>query len=760
MKTCGLIFAISCAIFGVLFTGKCVFACTTIGITSKATIDGSTMATYNMDCYDCDFRIGKVPAKDWKVDSVRPVRKYRAQYPSNVEDGRGTTWTPENLEDLPQRTKWLADDWAKSFVIGSIPQVEHTFSSIEGLYGIVNEKQVGIGESTCGAKYWAGPIGEDCERCTALFDISALSRVAMERASSAREAIQIMGDLAVKHGFYGSMWDGSDPMTYLEAGEALTVSDPEEVWIFHVISDPTAKSAVWVAQRVPDGHVTVVANQFIIGEVPRGNNDNFMYSKNLWTVAEEAGFWNSDGNEELNFKEAFSMRPNNFPPYVYSTRRMWRVFSKLAPSLNFMPYTDPLASDYPFSVPVDQKVSLEDVMELVRDHYQGTDFDNTKGRAAMPYGDPDRYDTAASLDGSLTAEEATGGFFERSISVFRTSYGLVTQSRKDLPGPVGGLSWVAQYQPSSSSFVPVYVGVEDVPRAMSVGSLFAYQEDSAFWSFCTVGNWMSKFYNAAQKDVAKLQHSLESHIQAIRKKMESSAAKMWEDGDVEGATSLLTEFSSNASAAAVSGYSNLLRTFFAKYRDGYVMDSPNDETIQFVKIFYPKSWLESVGYFDASLLDSMALKVVHHTGVYDDVARSAIDILKSQVGLQSQLRNGVMHIMAARKAFGKLSDDTNSTLDASSYKLTKDWGTEEQIRLIESAIDAFDLEDFHLARKQDIKVENSHHLKTDSESGGVIPKRFLPASPLTLCVSVVFSLMMLYVGRNCFPNIKGHYNTF
>ena len=116
----------------------------------------------------------------------------------------------------------------------------------------------------------------------------------MERASSAREAIQIMGDLAVEHGFYGSEWDPKDDATYLEAAEALSVTDGSEAWIFHISSDETATSAVWVAQRVPDDHITVVANQFTIRSVKPNAPDEFMASNNLWDVAERIGRWSPD----------------------------------------------------------------------------------------------------------------------------------------------------------------------------------------------------------------------------------------------------------------------------------------------------------------------------------------------------------------------------------------------------------------------------------------------------------------------------------
>ncbi|CAM9557293.1 unnamed protein product [Sphacelaria rigidula] len=345
--------AVSFLIALVCFRGLSVgMSCTTIAVGKSATKDGSTISTHNADCFDCDFRLGKVPARDWPKGSKRPIVKFRPEYPRTVSHERGPTWTPENLDPhLPQREKWFQPEWRESMVLGHIPQVNHTFAYLEGLYAIINEKQVGIGESTCGAKWFAGPKGDGCKECNALFDISELTRIALERAPTAREAIQIMGDLAVEYGFYGSEWNSSDPMTYEEAAEALVITDPEEVWVFHILSDDTTTSAVWAAQRVPDDHVSVVANQFIIREIyPDADPDEFMFSENLFEVAERSGVGYQRGSgHPLHFTLAFNCRVSDFPHYAYTTRRLWRVLDVLAPSLGLSPYTDSLALDYPFS---------------------------------------------------------------------------------------------------------------------------------------------------------------------------------------------------------------------------------------------------------------------------------------------------------------------------------------------------------------------------------------------------------------------------
>lgn len=195
------------------------------------------------------------------------------------------------------------------------------------MYAIMNEHQVAIGESTCAAKLWSAPVGFKSELITgqALFEANELSQIALERSRTAREAIQTMGDLAFKYGFYGSEWDVGRFETIKpgigiayaqgEAGEALTVADPNEAWMFHIMPDDTGASAIWVAQRLPDDHIAVVANQFVIKEVDPDSED-FMYSSNLWSVAEKHGWWNPSMGK-LHFLKTYAPAR-----YVYTHHRL------------------------------------------------------------------------------------------------------------------------------------------------------------------------------------------------------------------------------------------------------------------------------------------------------------------------------------------------------------------------------------------------------------------------------------------------------
>lgn len=182
-----------------------------------------------------------------------------------------------------------------------------------------------------------------------------------------------------------------------------------------------------------------------------------MYSSNLWKVAERQGFWKkSDGL--LDFTKTYAgvrLHP------TYSTRRVWRVFNLVAPNLKLPAHTDALANDYPFSVKPEKLLTPQDLMRIQRDHYEGTEFDLTQGVAAGPYGDPNRFDPAP-VDG-VTFDAVIKGAYERSISLFRTSYSFVAQSRAEVPDELA-LMWFAPHAPSGSSYAPFYVKSETVPK--------------------------------------------------------------------------------------------------------------------------------------------------------------------------------------------------------------------------------------------------------------------------------------------------------
>lgn len=201
--------------------------------------------------------------------------------------------------------------------------------------------------------------------------------------------------------------------------------------------------------------MAVIANQFVIREI-NPDSDDFMFSYNIFEVGIRTGFWDpADG--PLDFLKTFGPKRAHSQ---YATRRVWRVFSMVNSDVKLQPDTDTYASDYPFSVPVTKKLAVDDVIRIQRDHYEGSQFDLSKGLAAGPYGDPNRFDIAP-VD-NLTFTDVIDGSFERAISLFRTSYSFVAHARPEAPDQLA-VVWFAQYAPSCTSYAPLYVSATDVP---------------------------------------------------------------------------------------------------------------------------------------------------------------------------------------------------------------------------------------------------------------------------------------------------------
>ena len=351
-------------------------------------VDGSTITTHNNDCQECDIRITHVPAKDWPAGSKRPIFEIRNYYPRYVETLAENTHGPDYLTS---QTDYSIFNWTLSQPLMYIEQVPHTYGYTLGSYALQNEKQVSMGESTCSSAFVGTPINVPGGKAS--MHMETLMEIAMERCADARCALQTMGDLAVKHGFYGPEWDQDTVTAQDEAGEALTVSDPKETWMFHIMPDDTGASSIWVAQQVPADHITAVANQFVIGNLPadlHGQSD-FMGSTNIHEIAIRNKMWKPEQGP-LHFSKIFGT--NRHASSFACTRRVWRVLTLAAPSLLpfFSGYTDGFGSfgfgasgdePYPFSVKPDRLLSVQDIMDFSRDQYEGSAFDLTQGKCAQ-----------------------------------------------------------------------------------------------------------------------------------------------------------------------------------------------------------------------------------------------------------------------------------------------------------------------------------------------------------------------------------------
>eukprot|EP00927_Polykrikos_kofoidii_P045124 TRINITY_DN38_c0_g1_i4.p1 TRINITY_DN38_c0_g1~~TRINITY_DN38_c0_g1_i4.p1 ORF type:complete len:715 (-),score=78.63 TRINITY_DN38_c0_g1_i4:85-2142(-) len=563
--------------------------CTSIVVGRGATVDGSAITSHVNDCDDCDFRMIYVPARDHPVGSNRTILSaFWDQYPRFVD---------------PRRSKQYVADAGinSSLVLGSIPQVPHTYAMWEASYSIMNEHGLGIGETTC-LSYLIG-VGVE-QGGDALFTIGNLITVALERCKTARCAVQTMGDLGSRYGFYGED-PGMDG-----AGEAVTVVDSVgEAWVFHItggvpnthkdVDDPWAgmRGALWAARRVPDGHLAVLANNFIIQDVDPTDTDNFMLHPGLFALAKEAGLW--DGKRKFNFLRMLSPDiatwwENGSPPIPqYTTMRMWDVLRKVAPSRKFRP-TDH-AEEYPFSVPVEQKLSHLDVMNFFRSHFEGTEFDMRLGALAGPWQSPNR------AEGGTGANKISGQF-ARSFSIPRTSYAVMIQSA--IPHPV---TWYAPDAPASSVFVPFFADVlatgegrfdveaygQGSMKSFSFGSSNSCKMQPAWWAFDFVANWLELSYqNMSETYVYPA-------VQSLQKKVDNEArsaiAAVAAAGESANAGKILGEAQFRTQRRVTEQWWALAEMLVVRYNDGF-FNFGDAKQVKVDSIGYPAFWLEMVGY--------------------------------------------------------------------------------------------------------------------------------------------------------------------
>eukprot|EP00186_Timspurckia_oligopyrenoides_P003065 CAMPEP_0182441788 /NCGR_PEP_ID=MMETSP1172-20130603/786_1 /TAXON_ID=708627 /ORGANISM="Timspurckia oligopyrenoides, Strain CCMP3278" /LENGTH=636 /DNA_ID=CAMNT_0024636321 /DNA_START=214 /DNA_END=2124 /DNA_ORIENTATION=+ len=551
----------------------------------KASADGYPMVTHNDDCLDCDFRIGKMNAQEHGKHEVRELYEYRNRYPAKITDSRGPVWRRENLEKLPQASQWKFEPF------GSIPQVKNTYGLIEGSYAIMNEKGLAIGESTCGAIWGSRPITQNG---TAMFAIDSLMTIALERCSTAREAIQLMGDLATKYGFY--VEDFRDLDLRMSGGEALNVIDSHEAWVFHIICDDTGSSAGWVAQKLGDDQFAIIANQFIIRDVIPDSKD-FMYSSNLWDLAKRTGRWTpKDG--PLDFTKVFSVYLNNdLIRSPYSTLRQWALLKAANPDLDIPLVTDPIASDYPFSVKPKNPLSVADMMSFTRNQFEGTEYDLTQGLSSGPYGDPDRFDRGY-VEG-LTPQELSLGGFPRGTSIHRTIYSFVAVSRGSKIHPVAApLLWFVHHAPATSLFTPLYVATQSMPEGYSTGSHFKYTEKSTWWAALRVSNYGKKYYRFSKVDIKAFQNEHEKAMFDAVARMDEDIADARESDEI---VSRLTEFSVKNGRATLDKLHELFDHLVTFYHDGGSLINQTAVDLTIKHLFYPSYWLDAANYWNAPM---------------------------------------------------------------------------------------------------------------------------------------------------------------
>ncbi|MBU0719004.1 MAG: C69 family dipeptidase, partial [Planctomycetes bacterium] len=451
-------------------------------------------------------------------------------------------------------------DWSGN-VRGKINQVPHTYAVV----GLMNEHQLAIAESTFDGR-------QELENPQGLLHYWDLMRLALFRAKTAREAISVMTDLVEEHG-------------YRSTGESISIADPQEAWLLEIIGPgPGGKGAEWVAIKIPDGCISAHANKARIGEFPLNDPENCRYSSNVIAFAVEKGYYDPGSDQPFRFCDAYNPpTPRN---QRYGDTRVWSIFRRAAPSLNLSPdYHRAIegAKPYPLWIKPDRKLSASDVISLMRDHYEGTDYDMTRGADAGPHGTPNRWRPIDwEIDGARYA-------WERPISTQQTGFSFVSQSRSWLPDPVGGLLWYGVDDMYTTCYIPLYCGIDDLPESFTVGGLQKFSWDSAWWVFNFAANFANIRYSAMIEDIQAVQGDLEGTFFALQPAVEKTAVELAKS-DPKMMARFLTDYCVSHGELVTTRWRQLGEHLISKYNDGYV----KDENDQPQEVGYPESWLRQV----------------------------------------------------------------------------------------------------------------------------------------------------------------------
>jgi dipeptidase len=498
--------------------------CTNLLVTKGASADGSVMITYTCDG-EFHPQLRRYPATDYEPD------------------------------------EWLEiKDWYGK-LHGRIKQVAHTYAVV----GLMNEHQLAISETTFDGR-------AELENPDGLLHYWDLMRLALQRAKTAREAIGVITDLVAEYG-------------YRSTGESISIGDKNEAWILEIIGPgPGGEGAHWVALRIPDGYISCHANKARIGEFPLDDPENCLHSENVVSFAIEKGYYDPASGQPFRFCDAYC--PPTPKNRRYGEGRVWSFFRRAAPSQDFSPdYFRGIegAEPYPLWIKPDKKLSLADVMALMRDHFEGTDYDMTQGVDAGPYGTPNRWRPIHwTIDGVEYA-------WERPISTQQSGFTFISQSRDWLPDPIGGVYWYAVDDTYFCCYVPLYCGIDEVPESYTVGSVGKFSWDSAWWVFNFVANYANLRYCDMQADIQAVQRELEGHLLALQPAVEKTGLELYRSNP-ELMTRYLTDYCVTHAELVVERWRELGEYLIQKYNDGYVQNEPGRPEEQ----GYPESWLRRV----------------------------------------------------------------------------------------------------------------------------------------------------------------------
>lgn len=508
------------AALALAMTAQPADACTNLIAGKKATTDGSVLMTYAADSHNLYGMLTHTPAADHKAGEMRKV----------VE-------------------------WDTGKPLGEIPQVAHTYNVV----GNMNEHQLAIGEST-----WGGHEELVDTTGNSVIDYGSLIQIALERATNARDAIKVMTDLVEKYG-------------YASSGESFSVADKNEVWVLEMIGKGAEKGAVWVAVRIPDDAISGHANEPRIRKVDFKDKKNVMHSPDVISFARKRGYFNGK-DEDFSFADAYCHHDQG--ERRGCDARVWSYFRRFQPEAEKYFAWVNFESDEPmplYIIPA-RKVSLREMQEAMRDHFEGTPYEMTSDVGAGPNHVPYRW---RPMDYKVDGKTYT---MERAIATQQTGWSFVSQSRDYLPDPVGGVLWFGTDDTNTTVYMPFYCSMTEVPAQLDHGDINTFSFDSNFWMNNWVANQAYNRYDLMIPDIRKVQKGLEDKYEATRPAQEKKLAELAAAGDVMAITAAVNAEGAAIAKEATDAYRDLGQYLFVKFMDGNMKKTDADG--KFIKSEY------------------------------------------------------------------------------------------------------------------------------------------------------------------------------
>ena len=513
-----------------LLASSGAFACSNLIVGKKASVDGSVMVSYNADDYGMFGHLCHYPAGTHPKGTMRQIY-----------------------------------DWDSGVYHGEIEEAPVTYNVI----GNINEFQLSIGETTYGGR-------EEMVDSTGILDYGSLIYVTLQRAKTAREAISVMTSLVEKYG-------------YNSEGETFSICDPNEAWIMEMQGTGAgSKGVVWVAMRIPDDAICAHANQSRIGKFNMKDKKNVLYSKNVISYARKMGWFNGK-DSEFSWKNTYALP--DFSGRRFCDARVWSFFNHYADDFDrYLPWAlgkDKNAEDMPLWIVPNRKLSVADVENGMRDHYEGTALalDTTSiggGIYEMPY-------RPTPLTFTVDGKQY---FNERPISTQQTAFTFVSQLRSWLPREIGGVLWFGNDDANMVAYTPVYCGNTVQPACYNTKGADAvtFSSDNAFWLCNMVSNMVYPRYSQLFPELKAVRDSLETSYFANQTSIEKQAADLYQT-DKAAALKLLNNYSNTKADEMLASWKRLATRIIVKYNDMAVKKEKDGKLLQSVtRPGYPASF--------------------------------------------------------------------------------------------------------------------------------------------------------------------------